>query len=209
MDRIPRTATVAISIVTALAWMIAAIASWSEQAAFVLGFIPDRVGGPPVPWAAVPVFLTPLTATLVHAGPIHLGLNLVVLIWCGQAVERVLGRTGLVVLYVVGACAAALGQWVVTPDSAVPMVGASGAISAVIGAFSLSFGRPKQVTSSQRVNRWINAVWLMVAWIILQIMMGWLAGGQGVMLAWPAHVGGFIAGILLQRPLLLWRYRNA
>jgi membrane associated rhomboid family serine protease len=209
MDRIPRTATVAISIVTALAWLIAAVSLMSDEAAFVLGFIPERVGGPPVPWGAVPVFLTPLTATLVHAGPIHLGLNLVVLIWCGQAVERVLGRTGLVVLYVVGAYAAALGQWVVTPDSAVPMVGASGAISAVIGAFSLSFGRPKQVTSSQRVNRWINAVWLMVAWIVLQIMMGWLAGGQGVMLAWPAHVGGFIAGILLQRPLLLWRYRNA
>jgi membrane associated rhomboid family serine protease len=39
-------------------------------------------------------------------------------------------------------------------------------------------------------------------------MMGWLAG-QGILFAWPAHVGGFIAGLLLQRPLLLWRYRNA
>jgi len=209
MDRIPRTATVAITIVTALAWVIAAITLSSDAAAFSLGFIPERVGGPPVPWTAVPAFLTPLTATLVHAGPIHLGFNLIVLVWCGQAVERVLGRTGLIVLYVIGAYAAAAGQWLITPDSAVPMVGASGAISAVIGAFSLSFGRPRQFTPSQRVNRWINAVWLMVAWIVLQIMMGWLAGGQGVMLAWPAHVGGFIAGILLQRPLLLWRYRNA
>ena len=209
MDRIPRTATVAISIVTALAWLIAAITLTSDEAAFALGFIPARIGGPPVPWAAVPVFLTPLSATLVHAGALHLAFNLIVLVWCGQAVERVLGRTGLIVLYVVGAYAAALGQWLVTPGSTVPMVGASGAISAVIGAFSLSFGRPRQFTRSQRANRWINAVWLMVAWIVLQIMMGWLAGGQGVMLAWPAHVGGFIAGILLQRPLLLWRYRNA
>ena len=209
MDRIPRTATVALSIVTALAWLIAAITLTSDEAAFALGFIPARIGGPPVPWVAVPVFLTPLTATLVHAGALHLAFNLIVLVWCGQAVERVLGRTGLIVLYVVGAYAAALGQWLVTPGSTVPMVGASGAISAMIGAFSLSFGRPRQFTRSQRANRWINAVWLMVAWIVLQIMMGWLAGGQGVMLAWPAHVGGFIAGILLQRPLLLWRYRNA
>jgi hypothetical protein len=49
----------------------------------------------------------------------------------------------------------------------------------------------------------------MVAWIVLQMMMGWLAGGQGYLLATPAHVGGFAAGLLLQRPLLLWRYRSA
>ena len=204
-----RSATIVISALTALAWLIAAVTLSSDQAALALGFIPGRIGGPPVPWAALPVFLTPLSATLVHAGLIHLGFNLLVFIWCGQAVERVLGRTGLIVLYVIGAYAAAAGQWVADPVSVVPMVGASGAISAVIGAFSLSFGRPKQFTRSPRVNRWINAVWLMIAWVVLQVMMGWLAGGQGFLLAWPAHVGGFIAGILLQRPLLLWRYPHA
>jgi membrane associated rhomboid family serine protease len=204
-----RSATIVISALTALAWLIAAVTLSSDQAALALGFIPGRIGGPPVPWAALPVFLTPLSATLVHAGLIHLGFNLLVFIWCGQAVERVLGRTGLIVLYVIGAYAAAAGQWAADPVSVVPMVGASGAISAVIGAFSLSFGRPKQFTRSPRVNRWINAVWLMIAWVVLQVMMGWLAGGQGYLLAWPAHVGGFIAGILLQRPLLLWRYRHA
>ena len=209
MSQAWRSATIVISALTALAWLIAAVTLSSDQAALALGFIPGRIGGPPVPWAALPVFLTPLSATLVHAGLIHLGFNLLVFIWCGQAVERVLGRTGLVVLYVIGAYAAAAGQWVADPVSVVPMVGASGAISAVIGAFSLSFGRPKQFTRSPRVNRWINAVWLMIAWVVLQVMMGWLAGGQGFLLAWPAHVGGFIAGILLQRPLLLWRYRHA
>ena len=52
-------------------------------------------------------------------------------------------------------------------------------------------------------------MWLLAAWIVMQMMVGWLAGGQGVMLAIPAHVGGFVAGLLLQRPLLLWRYRAA
>ena len=91
----------------------------------------------------------------------------------------------------------------------VPMIGASGAISAVIGAFALSFGRARMITKSPVANRWINAAWLMVAWVVLQVMMGWLAGGQGFLLATPAHVGGFAAGLLLQRPLLLWRYRQA
>jgi membrane associated rhomboid family serine protease len=121
----------------------------------------------------------------------------------------VLGRTGLIVLYLVGAYAAALGQWLADPGGIVPMVGASGAISAVIGAFALSFGRAKRFTSSPALNRWINALWLLVAWVVLQLMMGWLGGTQGYLLATPAHVGGFAAGLLLQRPLMLWRYRSA
>ena len=209
MDRISRSATNVIAIVTALAWVIALVIGKSEQAALALGFIPARLSGVVVPWPAVPTILTPLTATLVHSGLIHLGFNLLVFVWCGAAVERVLGITGLLVLYVVGAYAAALAQWGVDPSGTVPMVGASGAISAVIGAFALSFGRAKRITASPTLNRWINAAWLMAAWIVLQLMMGWLAGGQGYLLATPAHVGGFAVGLVLQRPLLLWRYRKA
>jgi membrane associated rhomboid family serine protease len=124
-------------------------------------------------------------------------------------VERVLGKTGLIVLYLVGAYAAALAQWAVDPLGSIPMIGASGAISAVMGAFALSFGRAKAFTRNLRVNRWINVLWLMVAWVVLQVMMTWLAGGEGYLLATPAHIGGFAAGLLLQRPLLLWRYRKA
>lgn len=209
MDRITRSATNAIAVITALAWVIAAAIGQSDQAALALGFIPTRLSGTAVPWPAVPALVTPLTATLVHAGLIHLGFNLLVFVWCGAAVERVLGKTGLIVLYLIGAFAAALAQWSVDPSGTVPMVGASGAISAVMGAFALSFGRAKAFTNNLRVNRWINVVWLLVAWVILQSMMGWLAGGQGYALATPAHVGGFAAGLLLQRPLLLWRYRKA
>jgi len=207
--RLTRSATSIIAIVTALAWVIAVALGKSEQAALALGFIPARLSGAAVPWPAMPAVLTPLTATLVHSGLMHLGFNLLVFVWCGAAVERVLGNTGLVVLYLVGAFAAAIAQWAVDPGAAVPMIGASGAISAVIGAFALSFGRAKRVSSSPTVNRWVNAIWLMVAWIVLQLMMGWLAGGEGFLLATPAHVGGFAAGLLLQRPLLLWRYRHA
>jgi membrane associated rhomboid family serine protease len=209
MARHYRNATFAVTALTALAWIVAVMAGWDLQAAAMLGFIPARLSGVPVPWAAAPAILTPLTATLVHSGLIHLGFNLLIFVWCGTQVERVLGKTGLIVLYLVGAYASALAQWAVDPMSMVPMVGASGAISAVIGAYSLSFGRAKMITRSPSLNRWINALWLMVAWTVLQAMMGWLAGGQGYLLATPAHIGGFAAGLLLQRPLLLWRYRKA
>ena len=209
MERFPRTATNVVAVVTAAAWVLTALAGYSDQAAYALGFIPLRVTMPVGGFAAVPAALTPLTATLVHSGLVHLGFNLLMLVWCGAQVERVLGKNGIVVLYVVGAYAAAAAQWALDPAGTTPMVGASGAISAVMGAFALSFGRAKPFTSNLRVNRWVNVFWLMAAWVVLQVMMGWLAGGQGYLLATPAHVGGFAAGLLLQRPLLLWRYRNA
>jgi membrane associated rhomboid family serine protease len=209
VNRFPRTATNIIVALTALAWVIAAVLGQSDQAAFSLGFIPLRVTVPTVPFPAMPVFLTPLTATLVHANLVHLGFNLLILLWCGMQVERVIGATGLIVLYLIGAYAAAAAQWGVNPHASVPVVGASGAISAVMGAYALSFGRAKAFTNNLRLNRWINVAWLLVAWVVLQFMMGWLGGQQGYLLATPAHVGGFAAGLLLQRPLLLWRYRKA
>ncbi len=209
MNRVERNATNILVVLTAAAWILTALAGYSDQAAFSLGFIPLRVSHPAVAWAAVPAFLTPLTATLAHSGLVHLGFNLLILLWCGTQVERVLGVTGLLVLYLVGAYAAAAAQWALDPTGTTPMIGASGAISAVMGAYALSFGRAKPLTNNLRVNRWINVLWLLVAWVILQVMMGWLGNQQGYLLATPAHVGGFAAGLLLQRPLLLWRYRSA
>lgn len=209
MARIPRTATVAITALTAVAWLVTAALGLDTQAAEAMGFIPARLSGAEVPWAAVPAILTPLSATLVHSGPVHIGFNLLILMWCGSQVERVLGWGSLILIYVVGAYAAAAGQWLSDPQGIVPMIGASGAISAVIGAFALSFGRAKHITRSARVNRWINIVWLLAAWVVLQVLVGWTAGGQGYLLATPAHIGGFFAGLLLQRPLLMWRYRKA
>ena len=79
----------------------------------------------------------------------------------------------------------------------------------MLGAFALSFGQQKQIVKSRRLNRALNALWLLAAWVVLQFLTGILAGFEGVMVATPAHVGGFVAGLLMQRPLLLWRYRKA
>jgi membrane associated rhomboid family serine protease len=175
----------------------------------MLGFIPARLSGLLPDWPGVWAVLTPLSATLVHGGFLHIAFNLLMLLWCGNQVERVLGRGALLMLYGVGAYAAMAAQWLADPGSIVPVIGASGAISAVIGAFALSFSRAKQLTRSVALNRLINAAWLLAAWVVMQVMIGLASGFQGVMLATPAHIGGFVAGLLLQRPLLLWRYRKA
>jgi membrane associated rhomboid family serine protease len=153
--------------------------------------------------------LTPWTSALLHGGWLHLAVNMLVLVFIGAQVERVVGASALVFAYLIGALVAAAAQFAVDPASTVPLVGASGAISALFGLYALFFGRPKQVTNNQKLNRWIHAAWLLATWVVLQWMAGFLAGSEGVLLATPAHIGGFIAGMLLQRPLLLWRYRKA
>jgi membrane associated rhomboid family serine protease len=204
-----RSATSIIAIVTVVVSGIAILVGGVQWSAEFGGFIPARLTGQLAVPGALPAYLTLLTSALLHGGWLHLAINMVMLVFVGSQVERVIGAAGLVFAYIVGALVSAMAQFAVDPASTVPLVGASGAISALFGLFALFFGRPKQVTNNQKVNRWIHAVWLLAAWIVLQWMTGLLAGGQGVLLATPAHIGGFIAGMLLQRPLLLWRYRRA
>jgi membrane associated rhomboid family serine protease len=206
---LPRTATTIIAAVTALFSLGILLLNRVELAASLMGFIPARLSGDFNLSPAIPALLTPLTATIVHGSIFHLAANLLVLVWCGRAVERVIGAGPTAVLYLVGAHVAAAAQFLVGPHSMVPMIGASGAISAFVGAFALTYGRPKQLVKAQWLNRALNTVWLLVAWVILQLMVSYLLGQEGMMLATPAHVGGFFAGVALHRPLLLWRYRNA
>lgn len=153
--------------------------------------------------------LTPLSMTVVHANFLHLFFNLLLLFYCGRRIEAMLGAGPLVLLYLIGAFAAAAGQYAIDPASVIPAIGASGAVSAIFGAYAVSFGRPKRLVESLRLNRWLNIAWLLAAWVVLQVVVGYLSGQLGLMIAIGAHVGGFVAGILLQRPLLLWRYRKA
>ena len=201
-------ATLALMAVTGLVSIGIWVTGNLQNAATAMGFIAARIGGLEIS-PAVPALLTPLSATLVHDGFFHLTMNFLLFAYCGRQVESVLGPAPLVLLYMIGAYAAAAGQYALDPGSMVPMIGASGAISALVGAYAVSFGQPKKLVASFRLNRWLNIAWLLAAWIVLQWMVGYLGGQQGVMIATGAHVGGFIAGVLLQRPLLLWRYRGA
>jgi len=202
--------TLVLAIVTAALWALPALFQLDAWVVARGAFWPVR----PAEFDLVPLWLTPLTATLIHAGPVHILFNLIVLLFCGRPAESVLGSPGMALLYVVGAYAAAATQYAISPVA--PMVGASGAVSAVIGAYAMLFGRNKVKVGSARLALWLNALWLMVAWVVLQIFMGiamagpdFLFSGDGIQIAVGAHIGGFLAGVLLANPLLLFRYRKA
>lgn len=210
----PARATISICAVTALAWGIAASGGLGAQVATVAGFIPARISaGLAVPGAA-PLWVTPLTATLVHANLMHLGFNLLMLGFCGRFLEASIGSVATVLLYLVGAYAAAAAQYLFDPASTAPVIGASGAASALVGAYALLYGKRRVKAWGPRSGLALHVLWLAVAWIGLQAMVGLASGGMpgmpaGSQIAVAAHVGGFLAGLVLARPLLLFRYRGA
>jgi membrane associated rhomboid family serine protease len=199
----------AIAASTAVAWLIPNLLGMGDIAAIWGGFIPARVSGIDGDGALAPVFLTPLTATFVHAGLIHLAFNLLILLFCGRAVENIIGPAGLLALYLIGAYAAAAAHYAVDPTDLTPMVGASGAISAILGAYAMLFGRNRVKIAHPALAIWVNALWLAAAWIGLQLLIGLTFGAGGPRIAIAAHIGGFLAGLLLTKPLLLLRYRKA
>ena len=112
-------------------------------------------------------------------------------------------------LYVLGAYGAALGQYIVEPMSPSPMIGASGAVSALVAAYAMLFSRGDVRAFGPVSGQIIRALWLAAAWVALQWLVGAATGGGASEIATAAHVGGFIVGLILVRPLLAWRYRGA
>ncbi len=202
--------TAVLTVVTLVVSVLLILTGDIPVAAIEAGFIPGRIGGAvPVDHVfLVPDWLTPLTATLIHGGWAHVALNLVMLVFCGQQVERALGPLAILVLYGVGGYLAAVGQWAFDPASPMPMIGASGAISAIIAAYALLYGERRARRMGPVSANLVHAAWLAAAWIGIQLLID-LAGMGGVAVAIGAHIGGFVAGLLLTRPLLIWRYRGA
>ena len=173
---------------------------------FIPALVPDKVI-PGLPFA-VPVWLTPLTCTLLHGSVLHLLFNMVMLVYCGRETERALGSGGILVLYLVGAYAAAAGQWAQNPLLTMPTIGASGAIAAIIAAYALLYGRNRTRQIGPLSASLLHALWLGAAWTVINLMIN-LAMLSAQPVAVGAHIGGFLAGLVLTRPLLLWRYRKA
>ncbi len=207
MRSVPTRVTTTIVAVTAIAWGLIALAGATDHVAPLAGFIPARLSGVELV-GAVPAWLTPLSALLVHAGLLHLFFNMLMLGFCGRAVETALGGLGMALLYGVGAYAAAGAQYLAGPHSEIPVVGASGAASAVIAAYALLYGQRRTVPSGWPAGL-VNVLWLAAAWIGLQLLIGLATSGTGLTIALAEHIGGFLAGLALARPLLLLRYRNA
>lgn len=219
----PARATMGLLALNGLVWAIITIGGFGDLAAWTLGLVPGRFGHPDVDAAMIgyareagyphfflmPVWLTPLTSAITHVQPMHLAFNLLMIGFCGRFVELGLGAKGLVALYIAGALAAALAHYLWDPGALGPAIGASGAGSAIIAAYALLYGTPRPVTANRRLNRTINVAWLAAAWIGIQLLMGYANAGSGAAISFMGHIGGFLAGLALARPLLLFRYRHA
>jgi len=157
-----------------------------------------RVDIPPsglVPWWA-----TPFTAMFMHGGWLHIGFNMLFLWIFGNNVEDLLGRARFLAFYLLCGTVAAFAQVVVDVDSTTPVIGASGAVAGVLGAYILVWPRAR-VTTVIVLGFFFPVVllpaWvLLVAWFVLQAVQGALSLRGETDVAYFAHVGGFVAGML-------------
>lgn len=139
------------------------------------------------------------THLFLHAGWLHLAMNMIMLLAMGNVLEPVLGPRRLGLLYLAGGLASALAEFLLTPLSPVPTVGASGAISALIGVQAMLGGQGNQ-------GPLLRALGLAAAWTLFQLLAGVVMNGPDFQLAVAGHIGGFIAGLALALPLI---HRNA
>ncbi len=171
------------------------------RSAFVPKNLFDHAGNhEPVFGISWPWF-TLITSMFLHGGFLHLGGNMLYLWIFGNNVEDAMGHGRFVVFYLACGIAAALSEGLVNPHSALPMLGASGAISGVLAAYVLIYPRTRiRVIIPLGILLYptkISAFYVVGFWFLLQLfnVVGTTPGGPGT--AWWAHVGGFIAGILL------------
>ena len=183
----------------------------SPAHAFVLEFgaTPCRLSGSCATGGDFPhPAVTVLTAMFMHGGLLHIFGNMLYLWIFGDNVEDVLGHARFLVLYLVSGTGAAVAQTLSDPTSRVPMVGASGAVSGVLGAYLLLFPYASVLTLLMFGFFWrvvsIPAVIVLGFWIVVQFVSGYLtfsaaAAGRGETggVAWFAHIGGFLVGMLL------------
>ena len=150
------------------------------------------------------MFLPFFTSMFLHGGWMHLIGNMLFLYVFGDNVEDRFGHAKYLIFYFLAGIAAAIAQTIVNLEATVPMIGASGAIAGVLGAYILMFPRAKVVTLIPIVifirTIELPAFMFLGIWFIMQMMSASLAlgiGGDAGGVAWWAHIGGFLAGVML------------
>ena len=159
-------------------------------------------------FGAQPSILNVLTSMFMHADVFHVGFNMLFLWVFGNNVEDRLGKVRFALFYLVCGLAAAFAHILVNPSSAIPTIGASGAVSGVLGAYAILWPGAT-IISLVPVFLFFFSVrtpaWLMIGlWFVVQLLGSAAGFGQGAAdgggVAYLAHVGGFVAGLLLIIP---------
>ncbi len=190
--------------VLAFLWQLSLGEKGFEAAVVALGVIPATLLGteslPPALYV-VPPTATLFTSMFLHGGFMHLAGNMLYLWIFGNNVEDAMGHVRFAIFYLLSGIAAAMAQALPNPDSTIPMIGASGAISGVLGAYLLLYPRARVLVliplgAFSRVV-YVPAMFVLGFWFVLQLISSALADpGQGGV-AFGAHIGGFIAGMAL------------
>jgi membrane associated rhomboid family serine protease len=189
----------------------------AQQFVFEFGLIPCRLTGSCSVAGEFPhPVVTLFTSMFLHGGLFHIVGNMLYLWIFGNNVEDTLGHGRFLGFYLTAGVAAALAQTVVGPGSRIPMIGASGAVSGVLGAYLLLFPRASVLTLVTfgffiRIVK-VPAMIVLGFWIVVQLINGLVTFGAGARggVAWFAHIGGFVAGIALlwllrpRRPARSW-----
>lgn len=198
------TRALVVACVLAFVWQVSQGAAHFNQVIFALGVIPAVLLGhaqlaPEV--AMVPPAATVITSMFLHGGWLHLAGNMLYLWIFGDNIEDRMGRIRFLVFYLVCGVAAVFAQALPAPEAQVPMVGASGAISGVLGAYLLLFPRARVLVLVplgivlQAIR--LPAVWVLGLWFVIQLVSSLMApAGEGGV-AFRAHLGGFLAGLAL------------
>ncbi|KMY66656.1 hypothetical protein AAU61_16210 [Desulfocarbo indianensis] len=207
-DRIPLIPYVTLGLVAAnvVIWLYQLLLpSLSERLLVVkYGVVPALITGlasidTPADW--FPRIFTLLSFQFLHGDVFHLTGNMLYLWIFGNNIEAVLGRWRYLAFYLLGGVLAGLTHIAAGPGSMIPMIGASGSIAAVLGAYLVLYPRSRIVLLIWLIFFVrlvpVPAVLLLGAWFFLQVIN---AGGGGT--AWMAHIGGFVAGMLLIRYFL-------
>jgi membrane associated rhomboid family serine protease len=151
-----------------------------------------------------PLF-TVFSSMFLHGGFLHVAGNMLYLWIFGKSVEDTLSHTRFTIFYLLSGVAAAVCQVLAHPASEVPVIGASGAVSGVLGAYLILFPRARIVTVDVfglfPRPLGIPAVLILGFWIVLQILNGLGSSAEAGGVAWYAHIGGFFAGMVLLLPL--------
>jgi membrane associated rhomboid family serine protease len=193
-------------------WQLSLGTSGFELAVYRLGVIPAALLGDkilPPELAVLSPTLTIFTSMFMHGGWMHLIGNMLYLWIFGNNIEDAMGHVRFVVFYLLCGIAAVFAQALPNMDSTIPMIGASGAISGVLGAYLLLFPRAHVLVLVPlgffTRTMYLPAMVVLGFWFVLQLVNSALAdSGQGGV-AFGAHIGGFIAGMVL---LPLFKYRH-
>lgn len=192
-------------------WQLSLGDAGGRQAVYALGAIPAvLLEGAQLPpeIAIVPPSLTVVTSMFLHGGWMHLIGNMLYLWIFGDNIEDSMGHVRFTVFYLLAGTAAVFAQSLPAPMSEVPMIGASGAISGVLGAYLLLHPHARVTVLIplgfiMQTAR-LPAVWVLGFYFVFNLVSSLMAqGGGGV--AFRAHLGGFLAGMLL---IPLFKYRS-